>query len=180
MSALYQQLERTEADLAAALAEKAEAERDANAKWLGELLAVIHRDGGHYQSELGNEKAVAEAHRIVARLITERDEALARVSMAYEMAADACADYPVLAPCEEEWTRYDRQIEHSQKVIRTLTPADAQAALDKLLSQARLEGWRSGRDAAAIAANWDNEGELFNPVQAIRALPEPKEANNDD
>ncbi|MFN8681724.1 hypothetical protein ACDP63_11355, partial [Paracoccus sp. P2] len=36
-------------------ANKAEAARDANAKWLGELLAVIHRDGGHYQSQHGDE-----------------------------------------------------------------------------------------------------------------------------
>lgn len=33
--------------------------------------------------------------------------------------------------------------------IRALTPADAQAALDKMLAEARLEGWRAGRDAAA-------------------------------
>lgn len=55
-------------------------ERDANAKWLGELLAVIHRDGGHYQSQHGDEKAVDEAHMIVARLLTERDEARAQVA----------------------------------------------------------------------------------------------------
>jgi hypothetical protein len=29
---------------------------------LGNLLAVIHGDGGHYQSEHGTEKAVADAH----------------------------------------------------------------------------------------------------------------------
>lgn len=58
--------------------------------------------------------------------------------------------------------------------IRSLTPTDAQTALDKLLAEARLEGWRAGRDAAAVAARGDGESEFFNPVQAIRALPEPK------
>jgi ribosomal protein S27E len=39
--------------------------------WLGELLAVIHCDGGHYQSEHGTEKATKDAidkrNRLVAR-----------------------------------------------------------------------------------------------------------------
>ena len=29
--------------------------------WLGELLAVIHGDGGHYRAEHGNEKATKDA-----------------------------------------------------------------------------------------------------------------------
>lgn len=32
-----------------------------NGKWLGELLAVIHRDGGHYQALHGDEKSVEDA-----------------------------------------------------------------------------------------------------------------------
>ena len=54
-----------------------------------------------------------------------------------------------------------------------LTP-DPQAALDRMLAEARLEGWRAGRDAAADACDW---GDIYgdNAVQAIRALPEPKE-----
>lgn len=39
---------------------------DGEAKWLGELLATIHRDGGHYQATHGTEKAVADAHAIIA------------------------------------------------------------------------------------------------------------------
>ena len=33
--------------------------------WLGNLLAVIHRDGGHYESEHGTEKACADAETAV-------------------------------------------------------------------------------------------------------------------
>ena len=33
--------------------------------WLGSLLAVIHRDGGHYESEHGTEKACADAELAV-------------------------------------------------------------------------------------------------------------------
>lgn len=39
-------------------AEKAEAE-------LGNLLAIIHRDGGHYQAEYGSPKAIQEAHQVI-------------------------------------------------------------------------------------------------------------------
>lgn len=53
--------------------ERLKAERDAKSKWLGELLAVIHRDGGQYQDEHGDEKAVRDAHLIVADLRAERD-----------------------------------------------------------------------------------------------------------
>ncbi|QKC99225.1 hypothetical protein [Mesorhizobium sp. NZP2298] len=35
-------------------------------KWLGELLAIIHRDGGQYQATHGVEKAVEDAHSILA------------------------------------------------------------------------------------------------------------------
>ena len=33
--------------------------------WLGSLLAVIHRDGGHYESEHGTEKACTDAQQII-------------------------------------------------------------------------------------------------------------------
>lgn len=71
--------------------------------------------------------------------------------------------------------------------IRTLTPADAQASLDKMLAEARLEGWRAGRDAATDCAedycsdmpDLAGHGHSVGLRDAIRALPEPKEANHD-
>mgnify|MGYP006277175229 CR=1 FL=1 len=41
---------------------------------LGNLLARIHRDGGHYQAQHGLEKALADAHNVVASLLAESDE----------------------------------------------------------------------------------------------------------
>ena len=35
---------------------------------LGDLLAVIHRDGGHYQAEHGLERACADAEKVVIDL----------------------------------------------------------------------------------------------------------------
>lgn len=75
--------------------------------------------------------------------------------------------------------------------IRALTPADAQAALDKMLAEARLEGWRAGRDAAARSCvlsgqdlaegDWGPEGRAMTAMLEARilALPEPKEASHD-
>ncbi len=37
---------------------------------LGNLLAIIHRDGGHYQQQHGTKKAVDDAHAEWGRLIT--------------------------------------------------------------------------------------------------------------
>lgn len=41
-----------------------------NGKYLGELLAVIHRDGGHYQALHGDAKAVTDAIQAVFSLHT--------------------------------------------------------------------------------------------------------------
>ena len=45
----------------------------------GNLLARIHRDGGHHADAIGWERAADEADMIVARLFVERDEARAEV-----------------------------------------------------------------------------------------------------
>ena len=37
-----------------------------------------------------------------------------------EAAAEACADYPITAPDETEWTLYDEQLAHSQACIRAI------------------------------------------------------------
>lgn len=48
-----------------------EAAKEAHA--IGNLLAVIHRDGGHYQSEHGTAKACDDAHDIIHALRTRLD-----------------------------------------------------------------------------------------------------------
>lgn len=121
-----------------ARAEKAEDERDANAKWLGELLAVIHRDGGHYQSQHGDEKAVDESHRIWARLITERDEALAQVAAAYEAAARRTESEDVEYPSGT----IDMEGEELREILRALTPAHAKAALEAYGREKVREGMK--------------------------------------
>ena len=54
--------------------DQANAELAATSKWLGELLAIIHRDGGHYSQERGWQKSVNDAHLIWADLIGKAEE----------------------------------------------------------------------------------------------------------
>ncbi len=54
-------------------AEKAEAH-------LGNLLAMLHRDGGHYQGEHGTDNAVGEATMVWSELILRAEKAEARIA----------------------------------------------------------------------------------------------------
>jgi len=53
-------------------------ERDEARQERNNLLAIIHRDGGHHTSEVGITKSVADAHATWARVRRERDEFRAR------------------------------------------------------------------------------------------------------
>lgn len=53
-----------------------EEKRDAMRRASGNLLAVIHGDGGHYTDENGYEKSCADAENVVTSLRVERDEAV--------------------------------------------------------------------------------------------------------
>ena len=61
------EITKLRADLAAAVAKRDEWAGGAAqlSSQLGNLLAVIHRDGGHYESEHGTEKACADAETAV-------------------------------------------------------------------------------------------------------------------
>ena len=49
---------------------------------LSNLLAIIHRDGGQYQSEHGTAKAVTDAHQVWAELVAERNALRAALDLA--------------------------------------------------------------------------------------------------
>lgn len=76
-------------------AEKAEAKRDETERHLGEILANIHSDGGHYQSDHGTAKAVADAHEKITQMRVEIDKAEAAlqrvVDATWNEAVEACA-----------------------------------------------------------------------------------------
>ena len=56
--------------------------RDEARHWLGELLAIIHRDGGHHTEAVGISQSVADAHAVWAALMAERDAAQERDRLA--------------------------------------------------------------------------------------------------
>jgi hypothetical protein len=64
-----------------ARAQKAERERAEAERHLGNLLAIIHGDGGHYQGEHGSAKATEDAIARVYEIRAERDAAQQRVSV---------------------------------------------------------------------------------------------------
>lgn len=80
-------------------------------------------------------------------------------------AAEACADYPLIAPDETEWTLYDEQISHSQARIRAIDvdevlagmppTNDAVALLVEAANQARLAlaGYVSAQSAINMLDN---------------------------
>jgi DNA repair exonuclease SbcCD ATPase subunit len=67
-------VERTIKQFQEVIKQRDEARRD-----LGEILAIIHRDGGHYTGEHGISKSVADAHATWAAMVAERDALLVRV-----------------------------------------------------------------------------------------------------
>jgi len=40
---------------------------------LGDLLAIIHRDGGHHTAAVGEQQSVEDAHKVWAKLISENE-----------------------------------------------------------------------------------------------------------
>ena len=76
---------RSVAKMQAARAEKAETEQDKILHNLRNLLAVIHRDGGHHTQAVGLEQSVRDAHEVWGKLIERsesRDAALADTNSA--------------------------------------------------------------------------------------------------
>lgn len=162
-----------------ARAEKAEAERDT--AWNDAIEAAKGCVDDNHPFSIMDEMDLlkkGDSHNQQA----ERGQALARLAAAYEAAAEVYWDgFPA-------WDTFSA----AREAIRTLTPADAQAALDKLLAEARLEGWRAGRDAATepltslaavlreseISYHQSQASALLERADFIRALPEPKETSH--
>lgn len=61
------------------LVDRLQRERDEARQQRNDLLARIHRDGGHYTGRVGIEQSMEDAHEKVATAYGERDEARAEV-----------------------------------------------------------------------------------------------------
>ena len=125
---------------------------------------AAHRHRGEVQRLL---------HDAIEPLKAERDTALARAAAAWNNGFGAGVMW------EASSNEGDAPI-----------PTDAQETLDKMLSQARLEGWRAGRDAAArtcvlsgqdlAEGDWGPEGRDMAVMLEgrIRDLPIPTDASD--
>lgn len=116
----------------------------------------------------GVEKQVALGRADALELALTQSRA--ETAAAYERAADACADYPSVAPYYDEWTRYDEQIEHSQKCIRSLATPEQTAALDAVKAEARAQGMREAAEIADELAEEVSRGHDNGERASIRIL----------
>ena len=104
--------------------ERLKARHEAYVKMLGELLAVLHADGGHYQYEHGTEKAVEDS-------ITKHYELTRQLA---EYKADA-----------ERWRAYAKRKADviragmGQKILRDLEGHDALPAFYKEMKKGATE-----------------------------------------
>ena len=137
------------------------------------------------------DKMLAEARAMEStradNLMRERDDALMRLgSLTEHLARLAEAKDHADGEPETDFDRgYDQAGDEIAAMIRD-TEHNAQIIVGEMLAEARLEGWRAGRDAAAdeleiqallqaLVADHPNVEDI---TRAIRALPEPKETSH--
>jgi hypothetical protein len=98
--------------LGVAAARRIVRERDEARRDLGEILAVIHRDGGHHTGEFGVSQSVADAHATWAAVVRERDEALSDAERWRNAHHEACVrlqahdcgeEFAILGADAERW-----------------------------------------------------------------------------
>ena len=121
-------------------------ERDEARRDLGEILAVIHRDGGHYTGEHGISRSVADAHAAWAAVMRQLDEVASRARRACQvLVAEIGADGPA---------DVDAAAERAASEIRDLRDQvdDLRTAQEESEHQMHLR-IRSGYDKT-IADSW--------------------------
>ena len=146
--------------------ERLKPRHEAYVKMLGELLAVLHADGGHYQYEHGTEKAVADAitkyYELTRQLaeLTEWDNQIGRTNYelrkqlegekaaALNYRADALDAEKQLAEHKadaERWRAYAKRKADviragmGQKILRDLEGHDALPAFYKEMKKGTTE-----------------------------------------
>ncbi len=132
-------------------AKKAEAERDEALAHLKNLLAIIHRDGGHYAEQHGLKKSAQSAHLVWVDLITkaeQADEALAQVAVLVEKGTALVKD--TCSYCREGWKfdatgiyhlepNSDRSVGCHARALKDLLSNLPAAAKELLEDRVRLE-----------------------------------------
>jgi len=91
---------------------------------LGEILAVIHGDGGHHTEAVGIPQSVADAHAVWAALVAERDKAVAEASRLNAQLEIITAENHSRARREarslEDWANLRAEAERMRNALRKL------------------------------------------------------------
>lgn len=107
-------------------------ERDESRQALGDLLAIIHRDGGHHTAFAGMSQSVTDAHAAWGATMRELDEARAEAQRLRAMLPPAAHTGVRNGPGEGSWAVF------AEKVVAERDEARAQlAALREAASRAR-------------------------------------------
>ena len=145
----------------------AAADRHPTERALNNLLAIIHRDGGHHTGNVGINTSVKDAHLVWAELITRAEKAEAERDVWKDRAEAALARLPdgmehctiLFHECAvgHGWLTADNWVQHGCPFCaRKKAEAERDAAITAGLhwqQQARdavyTAGWIASRDAAA-------------------------------
>jgi hypothetical protein len=163
-------------------AEKADAERDAALKEQDRLdKAWKAKHEQQVRSSKDHAEYFDKSQRRMHELTAERDAiAAAAVEAAAKTLEHAATNWDCghnesrLCDCArdaEQWS-------FAADEVRTITPSDARAKLNRMLAEARMSGWNEAKDAAAMGAylhGWNEPEE----IQALILALKPTEASHE-
>ncbi len=141
----------------------AERERDELRRWLLDLLARIHRDGGHYTERFGLRASVHDADHVVATAAVERDDLRAEVERLRRPlhALEAIRG----ARAERDTLRAEVERLRAERVVVADTDTLVRTAAEQVETIARLTRERDeAREALDALATTLDEADGWHPV----------------
>lgn len=138
---------------------------------LGNLLTVIHRDGGHYQCAYGTTKACEDAEKLSASRIQAEDALeLATAKLATARVCDDCWRYQDNEKCDccNNGVRFSD--ERARELLERLKRAEEDSELmDWLASDDCVQFWKDDSEIWTAEASTGKSGQSDDPREAIRA-----------
>lgn len=138
-------------------------EHDTASKRLSDLLARIHRDGGHYEAEHGTEKACADADEKVVTLMVRVEE--------LELAADGVGDTATIAydAAQEDIKKLEARV----RELESLRCADGKCGMCRECHKVVLaERDLLATEVRRLVAHWVESGTIGICPAAVRELLE--------
>lgn len=119
-------IEKMKAAALEAKYERLKPRHEAYVKMLGELLAVLHADGGHYQYEHGTEKAVEDSitkHYERVKQLAEYKELLSNLMEVVEEPPESNCSCHISPPCSDcvEWSGLREALSEARTAMKGAT-----------------------------------------------------------